>query len=232
VTYGRSPQADYRANNVAFGRTEVAFDAACRDRELGRVQLRMIGEHNVLNGLAAIAVADELQVPFASVQEAFSEFEGIQRRFTCLGEVDEITVVDDYGHHPAEIQTTLDGARRAWDKRLVVVFQPHRFTRTRDLGSAFHSAFNQADLVVVMDIYAASEDPIPGVSARALADGIRQKGHRNVTYLPDRPSVLAWLGEHVQPGDMLITMGAGDVWRVGQEFLQARMQSDAGSQDR
>jgi UDP-N-acetylmuramate--alanine ligase len=219
TTYGISPQADYRAENPEFRKTKVSFDVIRRGENLGRVCLRMIGQHNILNGLATVAMADELQVPFEAVQEALENFEGIQRRFTTRGCVDDITVVDDYGHHPEEIKTTLDGARRAFDCRVIVVFQPHRYTRTRDLGTQFHSAFNQADSVVVMDIYPAGEEPIEGISARALYEGIRSKGHRNAHYVSDRQNVVSWLLENARPGDLVITMGAGNVWRVGDEYL-------------
>ncbi|HUU00396.1 MAG TPA: UDP-N-acetylmuramate--L-alanine ligase [Myxococcota bacterium] len=219
VTYGFSPQADFRAEKPSFEKTRVSFDVLRRGEPLGRVGLRMIGRHNILNGLACVAMADELQVPFEAIQEALEGFEGIQRRFTVRGTLCGITVVDDYGHHPEEIKTTLDGARHAFDGRIVVVFQPHRYTRTRDLGEQFHTAFDLADLVCVMDIYPAGETPIEGVSARDLQAGIRSKGHRNAHYISDRQGVVAWLLETVMDGDLVITMGAGDVWRVGEEFL-------------
>jgi len=227
VTYGISPQADFRAEKPSFEKHKVAFDVIKRGENLGRVCLRMIGQHNIMNGLATIAMADELHVPFEAVQEALEKFEGIHRRFTIQGEVNNITVVDDYGHHPEEIKTTLDGARKAFNCRTVVVFQPHRYTRTRDLEKQFHAAFNQADVVVVMDIYAAGEEPIEGVSARALYEGIRSYGHRNAHYISDRQAVVDWLIQNVQEEDILITMGAGDVWRVGDEFL-TRMKRKQG----
>jgi UDP-N-acetylmuramate--alanine ligase len=220
VTYGESMQADYRAEDLEFGREDVSFQVVRRGEPLGRVRLRMIGRHNMLNGLAAVAMADELRVPFEAVQAAFEKFEGIQRRFTVVGEVGGISVVDDYGHHPEEIKVTLEGARKAWDRRMLVVFQPHRYTRTRDLGPEFHSAFNQADIVVVMDIYAAGEEPIEGVSSRGLFEGIRSHGHRNVHYISDRTKVVSWLMDELGDGDLLITMGAGDVYRVGEEFIE------------
>jgi UDP-N-acetylmuramate--alanine ligase len=222
VTYGESMQADYRAEDLEFGREDVSFQVVRRGELLGRVRLRMIGRHNMLNGLAAAAMADELRVPFKAVQAAFEKFEGIQRRFTVVGEVDGISVVDDYGHHPEEIKVTIEGARESWDRRMLVVFQPHRYTRTRDLGPEFHSAFNQADIVVVMDIYAAGEEPIEGVSSRGLFEGIRSHGHRNVHYISDRTKVVSWLMDELGDGDLLITMGAGDVYRVGEEFIERR----------
>jgi UDP-N-acetylmuramate--alanine ligase len=226
VTYGESMQADYRAEDLEFGREDVSFQVVRRGELLGRVRLRMIGRHNMLNGLAAAAMADELQVPFEAVQAAFEKFEGIQRRFSMVGQVGGISVVDDYGHHPEEIKVTLEGARKAWDRRMLVIFQPHRYTRTRDLGSEFHSAFNQADIVVVMDIYPAGEDPIEGVSARGLFEGIRSHGHRNVRYISDRQKVVSWLMDELGDGDLLITMGAGDVYRVGEEFLERKRKEE------
>ncbi|MBN2497853.1 MAG: UDP-N-acetylmuramate--L-alanine ligase [Deltaproteobacteria bacterium] len=222
VTYGFSSQADYRAEDVRFGEDRVRFEVWRRGEQLGEADLHMIGEHNVLNALATVAVADEMQIPFEVIQRALERFQGIQRRFTIRGVVGEVTVVDDYGHHPAEIRATLAGARRAYRNRLLVVFQPHRYTRTRDLEAEFCSAFNQADLVIVMDIYPAGEEPIEGVHARKLFDGIRQHGHRSVHYISDRDHVVSWLMENVEEGDLCITMGAGDVWRVGEELLARR----------
>ena len=148
-----------------------------------------------------------------------------------------MTVVDDYGHHPEEIRTTLAGARKAYGARSVVVFQPHRYSRTRDLERDFYSAFNQADLAVVMDIYAAGEQPIEGVSARNLFEGIRRHGHRRVHYISDRDHVVEWLLDECRSGDLLMTMGAGDVWRVGADFLDRKRRSlesaktDTGGQE-
>ncbi len=222
ATYGISSQADFRAENLVFGQGTVCFDVLRRGEELGQVSLNMIGEHNVLNALACVAIADEMKVAFEVVQEAFAKFEGIQRRFSIRGEVGGVTVVDDYGHHPAEIRTTLAGARKAYKRRLVVVFQPHRYSRTRDLEMDFNSAFNQADVVVVMDIYAAGEQPIEGVSARNLYEGIRRHGHRQVYYVSDRDHTVDWLLENCEQEDLLLTMGAGDVWRVGADFLERK----------
>ena len=228
VTYGFSPQADYRALQPRLQPGWVSFAVQARGRELGRVRLKMNGSHNILNGLAAIAVADELQVPFTVVERALASFEGIQRRFTRRGEQAGITVVDDYGHHPEEIRVTLEGARQVFQGRLVVVFQPHRYTRTRDLAEQFHTAFHLADVLVVMDIYPAGEQPIAGVDAAGLVEGIKAKGHRRVGYLPDRAAVVSWLLDNCRPGDLVITMGAGDVWRVGEDLL-ARL--PAGQED-
>lgn len=220
VTYGLDPEAQYRAQNLKFDRDCVCFDVYHQNKMMGPVRLRMIGEHNALNSLACIAVADELQIPFDVIQKALSEFEGIQRRFTIRGVESQISVVDDYGHHPVEIRATLSAARKAYDDRLVVVFQPHRYTRTRDLEREFYSAFDRADALVVMDIYAAGETPIEGVDARNLYRGIRSHGPRQTHYISDAKHVVDWLEKNTRPGDLVITMGAGDVWKVGEELLE------------
>ncbi len=232
ITYGLDPQAQYRAENMRFERDCVCFDAFRQTENLGPVKLRMIGEHNALNALACIAVADELQIPFEIVQKALSEFAGIQRRFTIRGEESGIIVVDDYGHHPVEIRATLWAARKAYEHRLVVVFQPHRYTRTRDLERDFYSAFDRADVLVVMDIYAAGEDPIEGVDAGNLYRGIRSHGPQQTHYISDAGHVVDWLEENTRPDDLVITMGAGDVWKVGEELLERLRRSNSGNSGR
>ncbi len=219
VTYGFSPAADWRAEAESMAPGRVSFEALRRGERLGRLELKMNGRHNVLNGLAVLPVADELGVPWEAVRRAFFGFAGVQRRFTIRGETSGITVVDDYGHHPEEIRVTIEGARRVYPGRLVVVFQPHRYTRTRDLAAQFHTAFDQADLLAVMDIYPAGEAPIAGVNSAALIDGIRAEGHPSAHYLPDRRAALEWLLRETRPGDLVITMGAGNVWQVGVDFL-------------
>jgi UDP-N-acetylmuramate--alanine ligase len=229
ATYGIDSGADYRATQLSFATDCVRFEVLRRGEPLGPVELRMIGEHNVLNALSTIAVAEELQVPFDVVQRALSRFEGVQRRFTIRGCEAGVTVVDDYGHHPVEIRATLSGARKAYANRLVVVFQPHRYSRTRDLEREFYSAFDRADALVVMDIYAAGEKPIEGVNAQMLYRGIRNHGPREAHYISDREHVVDWLLSNTHPSDLVITMGAGDVWRVGEELL-ARLRRQRNGQ--
>jgi UDP-N-acetylmuramate--alanine ligase len=161
-----------------------------------------------------------MEVPLDSVREALKSFGGVQRRFTVRGEAQGITVVDDYGHHPAEVQATLAGARKAFGRRLVVAFQPHRYTRTRDLMREFATAFNDADILVVTQIYAASEDPIPGVSGQALVAALSAHGHRDVTFVERRTDVAAVLAPRLRPGDLVVTLGAGDITQVGPELLK------------
>jgi UDP-N-acetylmuramate--alanine ligase len=175
----------------------------------------------VLNALAAIGVGLDLEIPFVTIQKALAAFAGVQRRFQIRGTADGITVVDDYGHHPVEIRATLAAAKAGFDRRVVTVFQPHRYTRTKHLFDEFLTAFNQADVLIVMDVYGAGEAPIAGVSAAALADGIRAHGHRNVTYLGgDREHIVDHVCEVTRPGDIVLTLGAGDVSQLGPEILR------------
>ena len=219
VTYGEAPQADYRATRVEVLGPRVAFEATRRGEPLGRFELQMVGRHNALNALAVLAVADELGVPFEVTREALATFQGVQRRFTVRGERGGVTVVDDYGHHPAEVRATLRGAREAFGRRVVCVFQPHRYTRTRDLLEEFPTAFNDADVLLVTDVYAAGEEPIPGISGASLVEGIRACGHKDVTHVP-RAGLAAAARARVRPGDVVITLGAGDVTAAGPELLE------------
>ncbi|HUB09408.1 MAG TPA: UDP-N-acetylmuramate--L-alanine ligase [Myxococcales bacterium] len=221
VTYGFAPQADYRAEKVELAGFRSTFLAWRRQESLGAFELAMVGGHNVQNALAAIAVADELAIPLEVTREALAAFRGVDRRFTVRGEAGGVTVVDDYGHHPAEVRATLAGARAAFGRRLVVLFQPHRFTRTRDLLEEFATAFNDADALVAMEIYAAGEDPIPGVSGASLAEVVRSHGHRDVAFAPDRAAAVAAMLERLRPGDIALTLGAGDVTKIGPELLAA-----------
>lgn len=220
VTYGLSPQADYRAEAIATDALRMEFDVLRRGERLGRFRLHMVGRHNVLNALAAIAVADDVGIPVEKMREAFESFAGVQRRFTVRGEVDGIVVVDDYGHHPAEVKATLAGARQAFpDRRIVAAFQPHRYTRTRDLLDEFATSFNDADVLLVTEIYAASEEPIPGLSGETLADAIRACGHRDVSFVRQRSDLAQAIRERVRPGDLVLTLGAGDISLTGPELL-------------
>jgi UDP-N-acetylmuramate--alanine ligase len=195
----------------------------------------MPGAHNVLNALSVIAVADELEIPFDIVREAIAGFHGVQRRFTVVGQptlakdgkTGDVMIVDDYGHHPAEIEATLDAAQRGFDRRVVVAFQPHRYTRTRDLFEEFTRCFNKADLLVVTEVYPAGEKPIEGASGKALADAIRAHGHHAVHYVADKNDVTDVLHGEVQPGDLVIALGAGDI-NASAKRLAAKLEARAG----
>ena len=214
VTYGLSPQADYSARAVGFHKLRTSFVGYKGGRALGEFVVQMPGQHNVLNCLAAIAIADELEVPLDVIKDALATFRGVARRFTIVAEVNGVSLVDDYGHHPAEVIATLAAARKAFDGRVIVAFQPHRHTRTHHLFDEFTRAFNQADRVVLLDIYAAGESPIAGVSSERLAAAIGEHGHHAVSYEPDRSKIARILAAEARPGDCVIALGAGDVNRL------------------
>lgn len=222
VTYGMTAQADISAHDIryneSFGST---FSVWHGSDVLGEINLPVPGKHNIYNALAATAVALELDIPFAQVAEAFVKFKNANRRFQFKGEVNGITVVDDYGHHPTEILATLSAAKNSGGgRRTVVVFQPHRYTRTHELMDEFALAFNNADVLFVLDIYAASEDPIPGITAEVLTENIKRYGHKNATYIGDIETAAEKVCEVVQPGDLVITLGAGTVTRLSDEILE------------
>ena len=220
VTYGISPQADWRADEVKLSAFSARFAVWHRGKRLGEVALKMVGAHNVLNALAACAVAHELGISFQRTAEALGEFAGVQRRFTVRGEANGVLVVDDYGHHPAEIRATLAGARASFpQRRIVCAFQPHRYSRTRDLLGDFATAFNDADVLILGDIYAAGEEPIAGVTGQKLHEAVRACGHRDAIFVPERAALADALHHRVRSGDLVLTLGAGDVTHVGEELL-------------
>ncbi len=214
VTYGISAQADYSARSVSHEGMATTFSAYRRGDPLGEFTVRMPGQHNVLNTLAAIAIADELEVPLDVMKEALSTFHGVARRFSVIDVVEGVTLIDDYGHHPAEIRATLDAARRAFNQRIVVAFQPHRYSRTERLFEDFTRAFNTADAVFVTDIYPAGEKPIAGIHSERLSEAIRAHGHHHVRYVSERAELSREIASLVRPGDVVITLGAGDINRA------------------
>jgi len=221
ITYGFSGQADLRASDLEQDGFGMRFRVRRRDEVLGHASVPLPGRHNVANTLATIAVALELEIPFETATAALATFAGVERRFERKGEAAGVLVVDDYGHHPAEVRATLAAARAAHDGRIVVVFQPHRFTRTRDCFEEFATAFNDADQLVVTEVYAAGEDKIPGVDGQALAEAIRAHGHRNVDFIGDLAEVEARLPGELTRGDLVVTMGAGNVGGLGAALLAA-----------
>ena len=227
TSYGLSGQADFRATDVRLSGFTTSFVAHHKGVRLGEITFAMPGAHNVLNALAAIAVAMELDVPFETIREGFASFGGVGRRFQMKGEAGGVMVVDDYGHHPTEVRATLAAAKGGWDQRLVVVFQPHRYTRTKELFEEFVKAFHDADVLILTDIYPAGEAPIEGVTAEGLASRIRRHGQRDVTWISDREQLCAHLEQVLKPGDILLTLGAGNVWQVGDSMLE-RLTTQAG----
>lgn len=222
VTYGMSAQADVSAQDVRFTDTFGSAFTVLRGTEvLGEINLPVPGMHNVYNALGATAVALELEIPFPKIVEAFAAFKNANRRFQFKGEAQGVSVVDDYGHHPTEIVATLSAAKNgSHGKRTVVVFQPHRYSRTKELFDDFAVAFNNADLLFVLDIYAASESPIEGVTAEILTDNIRKFGHKNAVYVGDIDAAVEKVAPYLQENDLLITLGAGTVTTLADKFLE------------
>ncbi len=223
VTYGLSTQADLQANAIEYGAGVTSFELIAYGNSLGRCSFHMLGQHNVLNCLAACAVAFELEVSPDVVKEALKNFDGVQRRFQFWHRSDELMVVDDYAHHPTEIKATLAGARSAFrNKRVIGIFQPHRYSRVRDLYQEFVTSFYQADTLFVVDVYAAGEQPIEGIDSESLAQTIIEHGHHDVRYVGCREELMAQLRETLDGNDLVITLGAGDVWTVAQELADER----------
>jgi len=222
VTYGLNGQADLQAVNIVHRQSRTTFTVVRDGSDLGEVELQIPGVHNVQNALAAIAVGLELGVPFAQVKAGIAKFTGVFRRWEVKAELEGITVIDDYAHHPTEIRATLAGAKAGWRRRVVCVFQPHLYSRTRDFYDDFGRAFFNADVLVVTDVYPAREEPIQGVTGELIANAAKEYGHKQVHYVADKKEVPGYLMNLVRPGDMVITMGAGDIWKFGEEFIARR----------
>ncbi len=218
VTYGLREKADYQAIHIRLQGWGSVFEVRCQGQVLGKVQLRLPGMHNILNSLAAIAVGRELGLPFSTIRKALAGFRGIGRRLEVVHK-GAVTVVDDYGHHPVEIDATLAALRSFHKGRFWVLFQPHRYTRTKDLMEDFAGAFDRADKLVVTGIYAASEEPIQGVSGELLAEAIRSRpGAPEVLYVDQVKDIPEAIGSQLKSGDLVLTLGAGDIWKAGREI--------------
>ncbi len=221
ATYGMSTQADFQARDVSFEGMKSRFSVYRQGKKMGDILLNLPGIHNVYNSMAAIVVGVELDIPFKTIKKALETTEGVQRRLEIKGEKKDVLVVDDYGHHPTEIQTTLQAAKESWpDRRKVVVFQPHRYTRTKALFNEFTRSFYQSDLLVVLPIYAASEKPIAGVDSVELSNSIRAHGHKNVVHVESFDEAVGYLEKHLKKNDLLLTLGAGNVFQLGETLLE------------
>jgi UDP-N-acetylmuramate--alanine ligase len=230
ITYGTTEGLDLVAGNIRTEDLKSVFDVELNGKSLGTFEAPLIGAHNVCNCLASIAVANELGMDMDEIREALRNFSGVHRRFELKGTVSGINVIDDYGPHPSEINATLKAAKEAIAQggkngdvrgRLFVLFQPHRYSRTRDLLNDFFEAFTDADRVVLMDIYSAGEKPLPGIHAKTLLKGIRDAS-KDIEYIEDRGEILKYLGSELKQGDTLLTLGAGDVWKCGEDFLKMK----------
>ena len=228
ITYGTSRQAMIRADSVTRQGGTTHFDVVDRGRRLGRMGIRALGIHNVRNALAAVAVGRELDIHFEQIKQGLESYSGVQRRFQCLGEEHGILVIDDYAHHPTEVQATLKAASDGFaDRRIVAVFQPHLYSRTAEFKHEFAGAFFNADVLLVTGVYPAREDPLPGVSGGLIADLARQRGHRAVHYIESKADLVPFLAEHSEAGDLVLFMGAGDIWRVARTLLDHLAQPEA-----
>ena len=220
TTYGINSQADLQARNVVIEGLKTRFCLYHQGEKLGEVVLNLPGIHNVYNAMASIAVGIEIGIPFDIIKHALEALQGVQRRLEIKGETKGITIVDDYGHHPTEIKTTLYAVKDCWpDRRIVVVFQPHRYTRTKALFDDFTRTFYQSELLLVLPIYSAGEKEIKGIDSIALYEGIKMYGHKEVIYVEEFKKAVSYLKKILKEGDVLITMGAGDVWKVGEAIL-------------
>ena len=222
VTYGTSSQADLTASRLEFRDFGSSYQVRRSGRLLGQIRVRVPGQHGVLNSLAAVAVGLELELPFDRIASALGDFQNADRRFQLKGERRGVLIVDDYAHHPTEIMATLSAARQATDRRIVAVFQPHRYSRVNALKEEFARAFYHADVLIVVPIYAASEEPVEGVTAETLIERIKRFGHRDVSYAEDFKTASEILNQRLCQGDLLITLGAGDIWRLAEEWLEGR----------
>jgi len=220
ITFGLTTQADYRATDFEFGDFSTRFKVFRRGDYIGKVTMRIPGEHNIKNALAAIAVSEEMDIPFKKIKSVLEKFTGVYRRFELKGIINDIMVVDDYAHHPTEIKASLKGAKAGWNRRIIAVFQPHLFSRTRDFCAEFGRAFYHSDLLIVTDIYPAREKPIENVTGELVADWAKRFGHKDVVYVKNKKDIPEFLMKISNPGDMIITMGAGDIWKFGEKFIE------------
>jgi len=220
LTYGASVQADLQVSGISHRGGSTVSQVSLHGEPLGGLSLQVPGEHNIKNALAAVSVGLELGVPYRKIAESLAGFKGVHRRAEIKGEVAGRMLMDDFAHHPAEIIATLEGIKRGWGRKIVVVFQPHLYSRTQALASQFGSSFLQSDILVVTDIYGAREQPVPGVSGELVAQAARGHGHHQVIYHPDKSTLAETLFNLSRPGDILLTMGAGDIYRVGDQIME------------
>lgn len=221
ITYGLNPQAKIQAKDIEIKEFYSTFTVVSGGKQLGSITLQAPGEHNIKNALAAVAVGLELDIDFNQIKSGLERFEGVFRRFQLKYQDQNIIVVDDYAHHPTEVQATLEATRTGWkNRRIVAVFQPHLYSRTRDMYREFGSCFFDAEVCVITDVYPSREDPIEGVSGELIANAAREQGHQRVHYVADKKELPAELNKIVQKGDLIITMGAGDIYNYGEAFVE------------
>jgi UDP-N-acetylmuramate--alanine ligase len=221
ATYGLSSEADFSVRDLHMSSGGVKFTVLHHGQPLGELKLQLPGRHSATNALAAVAVAHELEIPFSRTAEALASFSGIHRRFEVKGEAGGVLIIDDYGHHPVEIRATIGAIRDSWKRPLTVIFQPHRYSRTQDLFDEFLTAFEGADRLILTEIYGAGEDAIAGVTGEALYHAIKRQGHMDVEFIADKGSIARQLAGRLVPGDVVLTLGAGDIYKSGEALVEA-----------
>jgi len=219
VTYGLVPQADLVAHSIQFSENRSFFKVRNRDKDLGEISLLVPGMHNVKNCLAALCVGLELEIPLEKMKKALSEFKGVSRRFEIKGEIDGVMIVDDYAHHPTEIKATLKAARDGYKKRIITIFQPHLYSRTKDFYKEFGKSFFDSDLLIVTDIYPAREEPIPNITGELIVSKAKEFGHKEVFYIPRKEEIIPFLSRILKENDLVITLGAGDIYKIGENLI-------------
>jgi len=220
-TYGLTPEADLCATSIELKENKSSYRVYDKESgEIGIFSLNIPGIHNIKNSLAAISIALQYDIPVQTIKEALEEFSGVHRRFEITYSDDRVMVVDDYAHHPSEIKATLYAAKSGWNRRIISVFQPHLYSRTRDFYKEFAEALTLSDIIVVLDIYPAREAPIEGITGKLIYDAAKSIGHQNVHFIEDREKLSDFLLKSIQPGDMIITLGAGDVWKVNKKLVE------------
>lgn len=225
ITYGIDTCADLTADEIRVKGPTSRYQVQFRGEVLGEVHLKMPGRHNISNSLAAIGVGVELDIPFNHIRDALESFQGIHRRFEIVGEAEDIIIVDDYAHNPAKLRAVFSAVRESYSRRVVAVFQPHRYQRVRHLADEFSKSFYNTDVLIVTSIYGAGETPIEGVTGANLANAIKERGHQHVIYVPDKDRIVDELMSEIRPNDIVITVGAGDIWQVGRD-LSKRLLGD------
>ena len=218
TTYGRSRDAAYRAKNIRFQENKSTYSIFRAEECLGEIKLNVPGEHNVLNSLAAVVLGIEMGLSFNDIQKGIYNYKGVRRRFDIKGTFNDIMLLDDYAHHPTEVKATIEAAKAGWDRRIIAVFQPHLFTRTREFFREFSNSLELADVVLITDIYPAREKPIPGVTSKLIYDILFQKMKDQCLLVPDLDDLESMLDKIIEPGDIIITMGAGNIWRYCESY--------------
>lgn len=230
ISYGLTPQARIRAINIEQTALDSTFTVLNEEKVMGKITVKSPGEHNIKNALAAVAVGLELGISFEKIQSGLQRFQGVFRRFQPKLTTDELIVIDDYAHHPTEVKASIEGARNGWkERRLVAVFQPHLYSRTQQMYKEFGLSFFDAEVLVVTDVYPSREEPIEGVTGKLIADTAKEYGHRDVYYVEDKTQLPEKLSEIVKDGDIVITMGAGDIYKYGEQFVEMVQRKTTGN---